>query len=459
MTLANENNANDPIFFGALRSNIDHRKVKRKNRAARSLIVTAIGTILAIKIYLMIFVIDPFVGAYGVITTSLVFVAFLFAFAKYKSPSFANAYRHRIRQPPVTVIIPAKNEPVLIRESARSILDSTYKNSNIILVNDGSTDETGKVMDEIARENPCRIEVLHLTSNMGKRRAIREAIAKKKPDGEIIILMDSDTVVDRFSVERLVSALDNPDVGAATGHTLALNADKNALTKIQETWYDGQYYVMKGMESSFQSVTCCPGTFSAYRKEAMIPCLEEWCNDKFLGVEFKPGDDRQLTAYVLGGTKHYIDRNSKAWKAVYCEDALAYTEVPAGFRKFINQQIRWKKSWVRTFLFAAPFFYKNRGIVPTLWYYTQMALSMLTPFIAFRALVLMPMQGRINDALFYLLGLAFVGFMFALTYRIRHPESGDKWIYRVLMAPIGVLMGFLLYYAMFSIRKSSWLTR
>lgn len=437
------------------------RGKKRRGRtaAAKALIVLAVGAILAIKVYLMAFVIDPLVGAYSVVTASLVFIAFLLAFARYRPPSEANASRFPAGEPFVTVVVPAKNEPAIIKKTVASILGSSYGRVEAILVNDGSTDETGAVMEQLKQENPGRVQVFHLERNMGKRKAIREAIMKGNPRGDIIVLVDSDTVLDRHAVERLVRAFDDPDVGAATGHSLALNAGDNALTKIQDTWYDGQYFVMKGMESSLGSVTCCPGTFSGYRREAILPCLEAWCNDRFMGAEFKPGDDRHLTSYVLGGTKHYLDRSHKAWKVVYCEDAVAYTDVPNRAKKFVNQQIRWKKSWVRIFLFNAPFFYKNRHIVSTLFFYTQMTLSFIAPLIALRALVYLPLQGRTSDAIFYCLGLAFVGFMYAITYRMRHPGSGDRWVYRLLMMPISVGLGFVMYYSILTMRKSSWLTR
>jgi hyaluronan synthase len=279
------------------------------------------------------------------------------------------------------------------------------------------------------------------------------------PKGEIIVLCDSDSIVEKDSIAKLVRVFEDPDVGAATGHARALNAEKNILTKLQDTWYDGQFSILKGLESSFNTVTCCSGSLSAYRKEAIKSCIDVWCNDEFLGAEFRPGDDRHLTSYVLGGTKHYLDKTSKAWKAVYCESAIVKTETPTTLRKFINQQIRWKKSWVRMFLFNMPFYYKNRSPIAVICYYLQVALSLITPFIAFRALVLLPLSGRIIDSIVYLLGLLLIGFIYAITFKMRNPASGNRWLYRILMTPLSVGTSFLLYYSLLTIRKKSWLTR
>lgn len=153
----------------------------------------------------------------------------------------------------------------------------------------------------------------------------------------------------------------------------------NTLTKMQDTWYHGSFNTSKAMESPFGSVTCCTGVLSAYRREAILPCLESWSNDTFLGEEFRLGDDRQLTSYVIGGNKYYLGRQYRAWKTYYCESAHVLTEVPSTIKKFINQQIRWKKSWVRVFLFTAPFYFRNRPVLSVAFYYIQMILSFIAP--------------------------------------------------------------------------------
>lgn len=452
---------------------LQESKLTKKQIFVRTCMIAALATIVSIKIYLGLFLIDPFVATYGIVSTSLACIAFLLAFTKYKDPSlriFKNNKKQttsetRILQqqpsqlPFVTVIIPAKNDPIIIRKSVEASLKSTYPNVEVICVNDGSTDNTGKVMDDLHNEHPESVKVIHLKQNLGKRKAIREALTNGSPKGDFIVLVDSDSVVEKNAIERLVCCFDDPDVGAVTATARPLNANQNFLTKIQDAWYDGQFAIMKGMESSLNSVTCCSGCLSAYRKEAVMPCLDKWCNDRFFGVEFKPGDDRHLTGYVLGGNKHYLDPNAKSWKVLYCEKAVVYSEVPSKFKQFINQQTRWKKSWVRVFLFNAPFFYKNRSPISWLYYYTQMILSLISPIIAFRALIMSPILGRHIDSIFYLSGLLFLGLMFGAVYKLRNPNSGNRWLYRIFIAGFSVLLGLLLYYSLLTIRKTSWLTR
>jgi hyaluronan synthase len=434
-------------------------RMNKKLKFVRYLIIAGLGAIVTLKLYLVLFVIDPIIGLYGFLATSLIFMAFLFAYTKYKDPSTIPDARS-YTQPFVSVIIPAKNESEMIREVVDACLASSYQKTEIILVNDGSTDNTGRVMDSLQRENPRRVKVVHLIENLGKRMAIREGMVRANAQGDIIVLVDSDSVVDKTAIENLVRVFDDPEVGAVTGHARAKNADQNTLTRIQDAWYDGQFFIMKGIESSFNTVTCCSGTLSAYRREAIMPCLDSWCNDRFLGAPFKPGDDRHLTSYVLGGSKHYLDSRNKAWKVCYCESALVHTLAPSGFKQFIRQQIRWKKSWVRIFCFAAPFYHKDRSPIAAIFYYLQMTLSLIMPLVVFRSLVMLPLQGEYMDTLAYLGGVLFIGFVYALEFRLRNPHLGNRWIYRIMMTVLSVfILSFLLYYSLLTIRKGSWLTR
>ncbi len=437
-----------------------YEEIDKKRWLVRFLIIAAVGLVLSTKIYILIFKIDPLTGLYGFFATFLIFAAFFFSYTRYKDPAIHPHFESQQQQPFVSVVIAAKNDPVIIRQGVSSILSSSYSKIEIILVNDGSTDETGKVMDLLFKENPEKIKVVQLSRNIGKRKAIYEGIKQGKPLGEIILFMDSDTFIDRMAIERLVTCFDDPNVGAVTGMARPLNRDQNVLTKMQETWYDGSFAIMKGMEGSFGSVTCCSGVLSAYRKEAIMPSLYDWSNDKFLGIEFRAGDDRQLTSYVIGGNNHYLGSGNRVWKTRFCQSALAYSEVPSTMKKFLIQQIRWKKSWIRTFIFTAPFYYKNRPPIAAAIYYLQMALSFLGPIVAIRNLILMPIEGHYLAPVIYLGGLMFISLLFALEFRFRYPNSGNRWMYRILVTLLSInVLSSLLYYAALTIRRNKWGTR
>jgi hyaluronan synthase len=436
----------------------------RKKKAAKALIVVGGGSLIATKLYLLFFYLDPFLGVYSVLTTFLVFSSFIVAYAKYRDPvgkGKSNTVGREWLQhaPLVSVVVPAKNDPVMITEAAKSCLASTYKNIQVIMVNDGSTDNTGEAMDQLRREHPDKITVIHMAQNVGKRKAVREGIISGPAKGDIILLIDSDCILEETAIERMVEMFDDPEVGAVSGHGRALNSDQNTLTKMQDTWYDGQFSIMKATESAFGTVTCCPGILAAYRKEAILPAIDKWANDMFLGSEFTLGDDRHLTSYVIGGTKHHLDKSEKVWKAKYCESAIVYTEVPPKFKKFVWQQIRWKKSWLRVFFFTAPYYFKNRNAYAAAVYYLQMIWSFLSPVVAVRSLIYLPLQGEYWSAVVYISGLLFIGLLFAAEFKLRNPNSGGKWAYRLTWSIMGFFLSSLEYYAFLTVRNKSWLTR
>lgn len=442
------------------------RQTTNKTKIARSLIIAGAGALIATKLYMLFFYLDPFLGVYSFLTTFLVFSSFIISYTAYKDPfstKQGNGTRNgaplRAQEPLVSVVIPAKNDPVMITEAAKACLASTYHNLEVILVNDGSTDDTGNAMDRVRREHPDRVNVIHIAQNVGKRKAVREGILMGPARGSIVVLLDSDGIVDKTAIERMVKIFDDPDVGAVSGHGRAINGDQNALAKMQDTWYDGQFSIMKASESVFGTVTCCPGILAAYRKEAILPALDKWANDTFLGTEFTLGDDRHLTSYVIGGSKHHLDKRQKVWKAKYCESAIVYTEVPTKFKKFMWQQIRWKKSWLRVFFFTAPYYYKDRNPFAAATYYLQMIWSFLSPIVAIRSLVYLPLQGEYWSAVVYVAGLLFVGLLFAAEFKLRNPQAGGKWAYRLTWSVMGFFLSSLEYYAFLTVRNRSWLTR
>ena len=116
-------------------------------------------------------------------------------------------------------------------------------------------------------------------------------------------MMDSDCDLASDAVDNAVKIFyTDRRIGAVTGHARVRGAaEGNTLLKIEDVWFDGQFRMLKGMETSFSSLTCCSGALSIYRREAVHQYIHAWAHDHFLGIDnFKFATDRRLTAYVLG---------------------------------------------------------------------------------------------------------------------------------------------------------------
>jgi hyaluronan synthase len=443
-------------------------EMNRKRWLIRYLILFTIGITLIIKTYFMLFIIDFTIGLYSFLTSVVLFKIFLFSYLKFKDPILKIKQKSIDIDPLISIIIPVKNEEDNIENCVQSVINSSYKNKEIIVVNDGSTDKTPNILEQLKKEYPNLLRVLHLPVNLGKKHAIEKAT--EIANGEFYVFMDSDCNMANDAVENITNIfLSDKEIGAITGHGNVRNADKgNLLEKIQDVWFDGQYRIIKGMESSFSSLTCCSGSLSAFRREAIQDHIHEWANDKFLGMEFKFATDRRLTAFILGDTienrkkfdkKEMKDNETKIkfhkWKLKYSPSVNVEIGVPRTLRSLIKQQIRWRKSFIRS-IFATGSIYWQRPVTVAIIYYLTIALRLFRPYIIIKSLILLPLTGDILSAIFYLGGAMFTGLMYGIDVRLRKPGY-PRWFYRPLMNVISTfIFTWLIIYAAITIKNKTW---
>ena len=117
----------------------------------------------------------------------------------------------------VSTIVPVYNRARMVQEAVRSVLDQAYRPIELLLVNDGSTDDSGAVLDQLARAHPEAIRVIH-KQNGGPGPA-REA-GRLAVRGEFIQYLDSDDWLLPGKFEMQVKALrDHPECGIAYGQS------------------------------------------------------------------------------------------------------------------------------------------------------------------------------------------------------------------------------------------------
>jgi hyaluronan synthase len=483
------------------------REMDKKRWMVRCFMIAGIGTVLAIKIYLLLFVVDLTVGIYSFFTSFILFNIFFISFTRYKDPYLdaKDIVLSNENKPLVSMVVPVKNEEGNIRNCVQSCINSTYSNKEIIIVNDGSTDNTPQILDEIKKEEP-HVNIIHLSKSVGKKQAIEAACEIAK--GDIFLFMDSDCDIASDGLEKAVKIFQSDrKIGAVTGHARVRNAAKgNVLLKIQDVWFDGQYRLLKGMETTYSSLTCCSGSLSIFRRAAVKPYIHAWAHDKFLGIEdFKFATDRRLTAYVLGEKPFPVlpndDKNQHvshsggegsnnnfnipillqtgkddlhtmksssdpdidspkknpryAWRLVYSPSVRASAGVPETFTALLKQQIRWRKSFIRS-IFATGGIYWRRPLWPAVLYYLQISLKLLRPIIIMKALIFLPLSGDFATTALYIIGALYSGMLYGIDVRLRSP--GYKfWIYRPIMTFISTfIFSWLVIYAAITIRKTGW---
>lgn len=417
------------------------------NLNAWVLLMTAIYVILVIK-WITYDQLDNNIlfGVYSILVS--IYILSRFALAYLYVPNLPEVHRDIL--PSVSFGVPSKNEEENIRETILRIAQSDYPREkfDIIAINDGSTDNTLSEMleakKEAKKEYGVTVHVIDWEVNKGKREGMAECI--RTSSREIIIFIDSDSFVEKNTALNLVKYFTDDKVAAVAGHAYVANADVNTLTKMQAVRYYVAFKAYKAAEALFGTVTCCSGCCSAYRKDYVQEVLDAWLAQSFLGITCTYGDDRSLTNYLL----------KKNYKALFAPDAIAYTFVPDTFKKFLRQQFRWKKSWVRESLIAGTFIWKKNPIM-SISFYLSVLLPLVAPVVVVRALLWFPyVTGRVPW--FYLTGLALMAVVYGLYYYIFTRDK--RWVYGVLFATFyTVVLIWQLPWAILNLRDARWGTR
>jgi len=347
-------------------------------------------------------------------------------------------------EPTVTVVVACRNEDDSIGKTIGRIYQEGYPHSKleVVAVNDGSTDRTLDEMMKALDRHPSLV-VVDFEKNKGKRHGM--AIGALLAKGEMLVYVDSDSFLMPGAIRKVVQGLVDPTVAAVAGHTDVENVGTNALTKMQDVRYFVSYRVLKAAESLFGAVSCCPGCFSAYRKVCVLNVLDRWLYQKFLGHYATFGDDRSLTNYLL-----------RDYRVLYDDEALATTIVPEKWGKYIRQQCRWKRSWVREMLYAGRFMWCKHPVAAVSWY-AMTVLPMLAPLVMLRALVWGPIMEHYFPS-FYVGGVLVVTLLWSLFY-LEKTGRPHWWAGFVFTITYVLFFSWQGYYALATMRKTTWGTR
>lgn len=179
-----------------------------------------------------------------------------------------------------------------------------------------------------------------------------------------------------------------------------------------------------------------------------MPVLDDFLKEKFLGLPITWGDDRALTNWVL----------KKGYKTIYTEEVEAYTICPEDLKTFFKQQIRWKKGWFVNSVLISKFLIKEQPFVAFTYFFPLFVISMLTPFIAAKALIYNPL---VNGAMpiIYIIGIFLITTITVCYYRYISRKN-RYWPYIYVWAAINtVVLSFILFYALATIQNRKWGTR
>ena len=375
----------------------------------------------------------------------------------------------------VSILIPVFNQKDMISIVIDAIVNSTYKNIEIIAVNDGSTDGSKEILDDLAKKYPS-LKVFH-KKNEGKRKANFLGFSKSR--GNFVVFIDSDSVVDQHAITEMMKTFNaNPDVGALVGHIKAWNSKKRLLPKLQDAWYDFEFNILKTTQSTLKHVLVCSGCFAGYKREAIEKFVPLWNGDKisdsnsksekyFKTNPWKYEIFSKIPLKILEWAAQYDDAEDSVittqalidWKTKYVSTSIVYTDVPEDLKGFAKQQVRWRKGSLRAVFFASTFLWKKNPLISFMFYVNVLAI-LTTPFVLFIMLYYGPfVLHEYWLSIGFFAGLIGIGFAHGMDYKLRDPTTRN-WKYRPLMnILIAFVFPFLTIPALLTFQKSQWLTR
>jgi len=171
------------------------------------------------------------------------------------------------RHPKVTIGIPAYNEEKTIEKTVNSIINSNYpkEKTEIIIVNDGSKDNTAKISQEIINKNKGHNIILINKPNGGKSSAVNAAI--EKATGEFFAVVDADSRIEKDAIHKVVPHFEDDNAGAVISR-VRVDSPKKTLEKIQFFEYVMSNFIRKLM-AVLGTLAITPGVLSVYRTETL----------------------------------------------------------------------------------------------------------------------------------------------------------------------------------------------
>jgi hyaluronan synthase len=257
--------------------------------------------------------------------------------------------------PSVDVVVAAYNEDgQSLKACFDSLLAQEYAGEiTVYIVDDYSPnrEELMPLYEEYAALPGWRI--LLPNENRGKRHAQDRAFQECR--GEILVTIDSDTVVSPDGVQEIVRPFADQRVGAVTGDVGVTNWRANILTRLIGMRYWVAFNQERAAQSWFRSVLCCSGPLAGYRRSTLAnACWDDYIRQTFRGISCTYGDDRHLTNLVLAA----------GYDTLFVPGATAITNAPESLRGYLKQQLRWNKSFYRELLWTLPFLlHRSRYLV------------------------------------------------------------------------------------------------
>ena len=399
---------------------------------------------------------------------------------------------------PISIIVPAYNEEVTVTSTVSSLLSLDYKVYEVIVVDDGSTDDTSKVMIDAFNMAPVRMPIHRQLSCQqeefvyeSKIHNVQVTLVRKKNGGKAdalnmginasrypyFICIDADSVLQYDSLKKIaLPLLENENVVAVGGsvrpsngakieggHVVSYKLPKNILASMQTLEYDRSFLASRILLDKFNGALIISGAFGLFQKRVVIEA-----------GGYDPstmGEDMELVVKL----HEYCTANEIPYLIKYATDAICWSQAPENLRDLMKQRRRWhiglfQSLWMHRHLAANP----KYGPVSFISYTYFLLYELLSPYIEVFGILSVLMAFaldmlNIRFALLFTAIYAAFGSIMSLTSFFARTQTLDlKLSFTDVMKAIGLclfevtllrsILSFTRFFALFRYRKKkrSW---
>jgi cellulose synthase/poly-beta-1,6-N-acetylglucosamine synthase-like glycosyltransferase/peptidoglycan/xylan/chitin deacetylase (PgdA/CDA1 family)/spore germination protein YaaH len=314
--------------------------------------------------------IEEFLWAFMIVATALVVARTLVVI--WLAYRFRRGLKVEFTEP-ISVVVAAYNEAKVIAETLRALLATDYKGQiEVIVVDDGSRDETAAEVERIAQVDP-RVRLLQ-QENRGKALALQRGLAAVHHG--IVVFIDADTQCQGNTLPRLLEPFADAGVGAVSGHAKVGNL-RSFIARCQALEYTCGFNLDRRAYNRWNCITVVPGAISAIRKDVI---------DEAGGLSLQTlAEDTDLT----------LSLHRHRQRIVYVPGAIAWTEAPESVGALARQRSRWAYGTLqclwkhRDMVFNRNYRALGWFSLPSIWLF-QIILVAVTPMVDLLLLASLP---------------------------------------------------------------------
>lgn len=320
--------------------------------------------------------------------------------------------------PVISIIVPAYNEEENIRRTLDSIIDSDYPAKEIIVVDDGSTDLTYAIASRYLQTSKnCKVTIMR-KKNGGKVSAINYAL--RFAVGEIVIVIDADSIIQRNTLKETAKEFQRPNVIAVAGKVKVLNPS-NFLTKCTALELVLGANLLRPAFSLLGIVMVVPGALGGFSKKKI---MQYGLYDRDTIAE-----DFDITVKIAKGGEKIVGMS-----------AISYTQAPTTLKAFYKQRSRWYRGIFQTLLKHNDAMRNSRyGMLNKVGYPITVLMFIFPPFLDFiliALIVLAIVEGL--SVTFMIAFVLFFAFQFLLCGIAIMMDENKPWKL-ILYAPFGIV--------------------